>query len=42
MILIETHERFVPGVDALISTVLGERFQEMPSRGECRVFVRRR
>ncbi len=42
MILIETHERFVPGVDALVSTVLGERFREMPSRGECRVFVQRR
>ena len=42
MILMRTHERLAPGVDDLVSTVLGAHFREMPSRGACRVFVRRR
>ena len=41
MILIEMHDRFVPGVDDLVSRALAGRFRETPSRGECRVFVRR-
>ena len=40
-IVIETHERFVPGTDALVTTVLRDDFVELPSRSECRVFLRR-
>ena len=40
VILVETHERFVPGVDALLSDVLGRDFTELPGLGECRVFAR--
>jgi FkbM family methyltransferase len=40
LILVETHERFVPGVDALLSDVLGQEFTELPGLGECRVFGR--
>jgi FkbM family methyltransferase len=40
LILVETHERFVPGVDALLSDVLGREFTELPGLGECRVFGR--
>ncbi len=40
LILIETHERFVAGVDALVSDVLGKEFTEFQELGECRVFAR--
>ena len=40
-VLIETHERFRPGTDALISRVLAPAFRELEPRGENRVFTRR-
>lgn len=40
LILVETHERFVPGVDALLSNVLSRDFTELEGLGECRVFAR--
>lgn len=40
-IIIETHERFVPGTDALVTAVLRDAFIELPSRSGCRFFLRR-
>ncbi len=40
-ILIETHERFRPGTDEMVSGVLSQDFVELAPRGENRVFVRR-
>ena len=40
-IVIETHERLVPGTDALVTAVLRESFVEMPARSGCRFFLRR-
>ena len=39
-IIIETHERFCPGVDDLISQVLGRDFCELAPNGENRIFSR--
>ena len=40
-VLIETHERFRPGSDRRVTDALAADFEEKPSRGENRVFVRR-
>lgn len=40
-IVIETHERFRPGTDCLVTNTLRSEFDELPMSGENRVFSRR-
>ncbi len=40
-VMIETHERFRPGTDAIVQERLSADFDELPPKGENRIFLRR-